>query len=292
MPALPGLRAVRTPFRRTLSFMVAAMLGAPAVLCPADRVAAQSSDHGRIIVAPAIVAKAASEVELAIEVGPAHVVLPRSFVSLRGLPPGVSLTEGHLVSPGSWALPLSALPTLRAWIPADISGRTEIVIRLIAMDGTLLAQATTALIVEPAGTPPPLQPTAPTKPAQSASALVVPQLPPSKVEQERGKQAAPRPPKFAPAEKARVEHLLARGLDYLAAGNVAAARDFFERAADMGLAAAALRLAATYDPIELGRLQVQGVVPDRALARKWYERAKELGAPEAASQLARLGGGN
>jgi len=291
-PALPGLHAVRVPFRRTLLFMVGAMFGAPLVLCPADRVAAQSSDQARITVAPAIVAKAASEAALAIEVGPAQVVLPPSFVSLRGVPPGVTLTGGHVVAPGSWAVPLSALPTLRAWIPSDLSGRREIVIQLIAMDGRLLAQATTALIVEPAGTPTPLQPT---KPAQSASALIVPlvpQLPPSKVEQERGKQAAPRPPELAPGEKARAEHLLAHGLDYLAAGNVAAARDFFERAADMGLAAAALRLAATYDPLELERLQVQGVVPDRALARKWYERAKELGAPEAASQLARLSGGN
>jgi TPR repeat protein len=58
------------------------------------------------------------------------------------------------------------------------------------------------------------------------------------------------------------------------------------------LAAAALRLAATYDPVELPRLKVHGVVADLALARKWYERARDLGAPEAASHLARLGGGN
>ena len=70
----------------------------------------------------------------------------------------------------------------------------------------------------------------------------------------------------------------------------ACARQYFQRAAEAGLAAGALRLAATYDPAELSRIQAQGVVPDRAEARKWYERARELGAPEAEERLARLGG--
>jgi TPR repeat protein len=48
-------------------------------------------------------------------------------------------------------------------------------------------------------------------------------------------------------------------------------------------------MAATYDPVELGRLNAHGVAPDLALARKWYERALELGAAEAAERLARLG---
>ena len=82
---------------------------------------------------------------------------------------------------------------------------------------------------------------------------------------------------------------MTRGEEYLAAGNIIAARDFFERAADAGLAAGALRLAATYDPAELRRLQAQGIVPDHTMARKWYERALELGASEAVERLVRLG---
>jgi TPR repeat protein len=71
-------------------------------------------------------------------------------------------------------------------------------------------------------------------------------------------------------------------------GNFPVARQFFERAADLGFAPAALRLAATYDPAEVAQLGSRGVVPDLAAARKWYERARELGAPEAAERLARL----
>jgi cell division septation protein DedD len=270
------------------------MLGASA-LCPPDNVAAQSSDQvytsGQVYISvePRIRAKAASEVAIAIKIGPAHVAPPRSFVSLRGLPAQVSLRDGHLIAPGLWAIPLSALPTLRAWIPAYISGEMEIGIRLIGMDGRLLAQATAALIVESSNT---TQPPVPAGPAPSAPAAVARQPPPSNVGQEDGSQTSPGPPQLPSAERKRAEHLLARGLDYLTVGNVAAARDFFERAAEIGLAAAALRLATTYDPVELPRFKVHGVVADPNLARKWYERARDLGAPEAASQLARLGGGS
>ena len=86
----------------------------------------------------------------AIQVGPPDALPPNSFVRLRGLPPSISLTEGHAIGPGSWAIPLFGLSALKANIPAGVSGRSEIVISLIAVDGTLLAEATTALVVGPA----------------------------------------------------------------------------------------------------------------------------------------------
>ena len=82
--------------------------------------------------------------------------------------------------------------------------------------------------------------------------------------------------------------LLSRGNDQLQHGNVAAARLYYQRAADAGLAQAALALASTYDPEELVRLRVVGLQPDRELARRWYDRAKELGAPEADRRLERF----
>jgi len=288
VPLQQRRHAQTTAFRWVPWATAAMMLGALAVLCSPDTVAAQSSDRVHIKVAPRIVAKAASELALAIEIGPAHVVPPKSFLSLRGLPAQVTLTEGHLVAPGLWAVPLSALPTLKALIPASIAVDVEIGVRLIGLDGRLLAQATTALVIESS----PTQSVAPTRPAPSAPAVAARQPPPSSGGQERSDQIAPGPPQLHSAERTRAEQLLARGLDYLTVGNVAAARDFFERAAEIGLAAAAFRLATTYDPAGLPRLKVHGIVADVALARKWYERARDLGAPEAASQLARLGGGN
>jgi hypothetical protein len=281
--------ALRAPSRRVPRLVAIAMLSASAALCSVYKLAAQSPDEVRITVAPTIVGKAASELALAIEIGPANAVPPTSFVSLRGVPTDVSLAGGHLVAPGLWAVPLSALPTLRAWIPVGISGRAEIGIRLIGIDGSLLAQATTALIVEADRVQPA---TAPTEPTQSAPEVVARQPPRSNAGQERAKRTTPVPKQLPAAEKTRAERLLARGLDYLAAGNIAVARDFLERAAEIGLPAAALRLAATYDPVELVRLNVHGNVADPVLARKWYERARDLGAPEAGSRLPRLGGSN
>src|SRR5262245_40287200 len=142
-PALSGACKPQTPFRWTSRVVAVAAVSVPVALCPPHKAATQ--EQARITVSPSIIAKAASESALPIVVGPPSVVPARSFVSLRGMPPEVSLTDGHPVAPGAWAVPLSALPTLKARIPPGVSGRAEIVIRLIGMDGRLLAQATTAL---------------------------------------------------------------------------------------------------------------------------------------------------
>ena len=221
---------------------------------------AQEAGTFSIRAAPTIAAKARSEVRLPIEAGPPGAIPKGSFVTVRGLPPAVALKDGHAVGSGWWAVPLSALPSLVAEVPEGVSGRSEIVISLIASDGRLLAQDRSTLVVQPG---PPTEPAPTPIPAPNRSELTEEQ-------------------------RARAERLLARGEAYLANGNIMGARDFFERAADAGLAAAALRLAATYDPAVLRGLKVQGVAPDVALARKWYERARDLGSPEAAEALLRL----
>lgn len=260
-----------------------------AALIALEGLDAQQVDLPQITVAPAIVAEPASHVLLAIRVGPPEALLKKCFLSLRGLPPGVSLTEGHPVSAGSWAIPLSGLPTLAARIPPNISGRAEVTISLISMEGSLLALARTTLVVEPAAKKA-LQGNAPPEPPQPQSALVAPPAAVSAGSQDRKPpEVVPRPAGLSGEKTTRAERALALGEKYFANGSIIAARQFFQRAADAGLAAAALRLAATYDPVELERSQVQGVVPDRDLARRWYQRARDLGAPEAEERLAKLG---
>ena len=96
-------------------------------------------------------------------------------------------------------------------------------------------------------------------------------------------------PELSDEDKVRAERMLAQGAKHLDQGNIGAARMFFQRAAEAGLAAAALRLGATYDPVELGRLEaLAGINADRNEARRWYELARDLGAPEAADRLGRL----
>jgi hypothetical protein len=52
---------------------------------------------------------------------------------------------------------------------------------------------------------------------------------------------------------AQADRLVAKGEDYLARGDIAVARRYFERAAELGLPIAALRMAETQDPRELAR---------------------------------------
>jgi hypothetical protein len=256
-----------------------AVLGALSLfsLCEFARAQQAERPHPEIIVAPTILVRPGSKVLLAIKVGPPEALPKKCFVSLRGLPPSISLAGWQNTGSGSWTIPLFALPTLTAEIPYDVSGRSQVTVSLVAMDGSLLGQAQTTLIVAS------MRP-----PNEDAT---TPQLP----DEPLVDKPAPNPstrrvlPTLSAEGRTRAEHLVAQGEKYLGDANIEAARQFFRRAADAGLAVAALRLGATYDPVELMHLQAEGVVANRAEARKWYERARELGATEAEGRLARLG---
>jgi hypothetical protein len=238
---------------------------------------AQRGEGPRINVAQTIVVEPDSQTLLVIEVGPREALPSKSFLRLRGFPRSVSLTEGHAIAPGSWAVPLFALGSLKAIVPAGVAGRNEITISLVGVDGTTLAETRTALVVNP-----PRVLAAPIDPRPDPK-RAAPAPPPS-----AGK--AVRVPELSAEDKARAERFMALGARHLEQGNIGAARMFFQRAAEAGLAGGALKMAATYDPVELVRLEAVAVTPDRNEARKWYERARELGAREAEERLARLGG--
>jgi hypothetical protein len=240
--------------------------------------AAQRRDALRIIVAPTIVAAPASQASLPIQVGPPDALPSNSFVRLRGFPASVSLTEGHAIAPGAWAIPLFGLATLKAIVPAGVSGRTEIHISLVGVDGTTLAESHTSLVIA-ANTPDRLPPEPSVQPQRP---IMTP--PPA------AKRIEPAPA-LTGEEMARAERLLAQGSKHFEQGNIGAARMFFQRAAEAGLAEGAIKMGSTYDPVDLATLgPLVGVSPDRNEARKWYERARELGAPEAEGRLGRLSG--
>ena len=88
------------------------------------------------------------------------------------------------------------------------------------------------------------------------------------------------------AQPTQSERLFNRGERYRTEGNIVVARQYFLRAAQMGLARAAFKLAETYDPYVQERLNVNA---DLAEAKRWYARAVELGAEDAKARLAQLG---
>ncbi len=173
--------------------------------------------------------------------------------------------------------------------------------------------------IAPAGNPPPsvapLQPATPPavalQPApEPAKPLAAPAVPapvpvrPEQMPQPNASAATPAPPS-APAtpqtpsppapspagqhpSMAEIAALIARGDAFLSAGDIASARLFYERAADAGDSAAALRLGATFDPNFLGRVGVRGGPGDPAQAEAWYRRARDLGDAAAAERLKNL----
>jgi TPR repeat protein len=81
---------------------------------------------------------------------------------------------------------------------------------------------------------------------------------------------------------------LRKGDLLLKSGDLAVARQFYERAYAQGAAAGAMGVGKTYDPVVFAELNVQGIAPDPAKAMEWYLRAEGQGAPDAASAMEAL----
>ena len=207
----------------------------------------QPPDRPYIGVARSITAQPAMQVAFPIRVGQ----VPRnSFVRVRGLPPMATLSEGHAVAPGVWAVPLNVLPDLTITLPAIVTGSADVMVTLVGPDGAVLVETRSTLVIA-------------------------------------APMAQPSP---NPYDRQRALQFLEKGSEQLAQGLVASARQLYERAADLGLAEAAMALAATFDAAELDRPHLRGVQPDAKEARRWYERALALGARDARQRLQRLGG--
>ncbi|WP_125461794.1 MULTISPECIES: sel1 repeat family protein [Rhodomicrobium] len=211
-----------------------------------------------IVTIPEVWVAPESELPLVILVRSGEPLPSKAMLLVRNLPADVTLSEGREFGPGVWVVPLNALPRLRLRAPARMS-QNPVTLSLVTIEGKPLAQASVMLFVAP---PPGKDDQLPT------AALPVPQL--------------------FPADRALGSKLMEKGNEFIGAGNVAAARQFYQRAADRGLPEAAFALAATYDPRELARLKIISVQPDPVLAKKWYERARELGAPGVEARLQAL----
>jgi TPR repeat protein len=79
-----------------------------------------------------------------------------------------------------------------------------------------------------------------------------------------------------PEAHAQAERLVEQGDRQFANGNVAIARQYYARAADLGFAPAAIKVADTFDAKVLAQYGVHGVRPNPAEAEKWRRRAAEL----------------
>jgi len=235
-----------------------------------------------ITLAPTVLAEAAGQPAFAIRVTPVDAVPRNSFVRVRGLPPTAVLTEGYSITPSSWAVSLAALPELKIMLPPGTTGRSEIVVALVSIDGAVLAETKSMLAISPAD-----QSSVATRDAEPPGAPSILWLGVGDGTEQSGQPQRAVTQPTTPQARERALHLLKKGDEQRAVGNIAAARLFYERATDAGLAAAALALAGTFDAQELARLGVHSIQPDPKQARHWYERARQLGTSNAAEERQR-----
>ena len=278
-PAKPGARAA-----------VRILLAALSVWFFATAMALAQTARPTITVAAILPAESATQAPLAIRVGPPDSIAKGSFIRIRGLPPTIALSDGHSIAPGSWAVPIAALASLKITLPAGAAGKSEISITLVGSDGSTLAEAKSVLVVAASSPPDSRTQNKSEPPPISILRAGTPLQPPSETTERTGAQIPPeRQEKLTPEQRDRALRLVKRGDEQLAEGGIAQARLLYERAAEAGLAQGAMSMAATYDAAELGRLGVRGLQPDRAAAMRWYERARQLGAADAEQRLRRLG---
>lgn len=286
-----GFRSGSLLVVRPLTVAVA-VLGAAMVVIPAPGAHAQQTG-AQIPSAPLAIA-IAPETQLQPGVAAAMPIrinapkgVPKNVILLiRGMPAGIALSEGRPFGPGVWAVPTASADRLRLAAAETIVGvSVQITISLESLEGTKLAEAKTTLRVMPG---------VQTGARQEVVGDVTGGLPRTPPVETAAKPVAPpsssSPPTMSSSDRAEMSKLVEKGHEVLKTGKIAAARLLYKRAAEAGLAEAALALGATYDAKELARLSVVGSEQaDAALARKWYSKASEMGSTEAARRVQQAG---
>jgi hypothetical protein len=217
-------------------------------------------------------------------------------IMITGLAAGMTLSNGSAVGADAWQVPAMDAVLGSTWIlpPKDFVGAVDLVAELHLADATIAHRRPIRL--EWVAPPPPVAAAPAVVAAAPATVAAVPPAvaaAPSATPTQRS-VAAPAVAPTAPPRQAtpprqldreEIAVLVKRGKDFIANGDLAAARLLLQRAAESKDAEAALSLAATYDPLVLRELKVYGFAADIAMARIWYEKAKEFGSTEAPRRL-------
>ncbi|HEY7643803.1 MAG TPA: hypothetical protein VH858_02090 [Hyphomicrobiales bacterium] len=262
---------------RPLRLLTALALVAFGVGFPADMQAAAAQGHKgpvTIRVANQVPLDPGAETPVEIQLTPGEAIPPKAVLIIRGVPSGMTLSEGRGFGAGVWVLPAAQLTKLKLRVPADAKGAL-LAVALAKPDGTSIAEAQLALVPDA----PDVARTATAAPPKAGrpdavSEPDIPDMPSARLSSEK---------------RAELMLLYDKGNEYLRLGNILIARQFYLRAAENGLSEAAFAFAESYDPNELAKVKiVAGVEADAALAKRWYERAMQLGFPEAAERLSEL----
>jgi len=197
---------------------------------------------------------------------------------ISGLPAGSTISTGRPLGAGNWRLPASELSNAAIRPPRGFVGAIDLKVELRLADETVADRQSLRLTW--VGTP--------ETAAAHTTGVAAPVGTDSIAARETPESQATSAP-LRRLDREEIAHLLKRGEELVAAGQLGPARLVLRRAAEAGDSDAAFALAITYDPILLRTRVVIGVAPDHAMARAWYEKAKELGSMDASRRLEAIG---
>src|SRR5215475_14140670 len=106
-----------------------------------------------IVIPPVLKVPSPSELDFVMRVDDAEGAPPASVLLISGLPADVTFSAGRSVVRGTWEVPLEAIAGLKAKIPAELKGRSDLVILLTHNKDKytiVLASARSALVVDDA----------------------------------------------------------------------------------------------------------------------------------------------
>ena len=209
-------------------------------------------------------------------------------IKITGLPASAYLTAGKKISDNTWILKDGEENGINLFVPQSDTPKFDISVSAIETNtGELAApvkemtvaiddvkvEDETALQITPVSAPP---------------ETVIP----AKATQQEVIESAPAPTAsitpIKPALSAEVTGLLGKGDMLMKTGDLIIARQFYNRAFQMGAAEGAMGVAKTYDPTVFAEMKVQGITPDAVKAAEWYEKAKQAGVTEAEAALTTL----
>ena len=177
-------------------------------------------------------------------------------VVIGGLAPGSTLSAGTQVAPNTWRLSVEELAYAAITPPSGFVGEVDLTLELRLADNTVADRRSLQLKWSGDGAP---------APAKSQTR------------------------RLATSE---IALMVKNGTEFMANGNIGAARMMLQPAAEAGDPGAAFALAETFDPLVLRKLNTKGgIAANVGLAQTWYQKAKDLGsamAPERLERLARL----
>ncbi len=196
------------------------------------------------------------------------------ILEISGLPESAYLTAGHKSEGSNWQIAAAEAEGVKLVVPRSAEPKFDVSIAAFEAKTGQLAAPIKEITVAIDGPPVTIAPAS----AEPDTVTVKP-----------ADIVAAKQDQFVAAEvPPEAQSLTAKGDILLKSGDLAMARQFYERAFAKGSIEAAIGAGKTYDPLVYTSLRVQGLKPDPARAMEWYMRASAAGSKDAISAIESL----